>query len=267
MIASVILFGSYLAFEFDVYSDSKDASPQEEQSDLLRLLAVSSVMMFGFMVLSFRRVLEHGRERARRRHAELRARVVERTDVLTGLANRLQFEEQVTGALSQFAEQGELGVVLFIDLDGFKPVNDTHGHLAGDAVLREVATRLKQNATDAICVARFGGDEFSVFAKTPSGVQDAMRLAHGLLEAIEEAIVFEGKQLSVSATIGVAIGTAGQSATELLRAADSAMYAGKRGGCGQVVLFGSKPQIGLPSVDGRGFHGIATGAESIPARR
>ncbi|PSJ52139.1 GGDEF domain-containing protein [Pseudaminobacter soli (ex Li et al. 2025)] len=243
LIATILLFGGYLAFEFDVYADSKDASPERERGDLLRLLTVSSVMMFGFMVLSLRRVLDHGRERTMRTDAELRARAVERTDILTGLANRLRFEELVADTLSEFSKYGAQFVVLFIDLDGFKPVNDTHGHAAGDAVLREVAARLTTHAEDAVCVARLGGDEFSVCAKTAHGVQHPMRLASTLLEAIERTIPFEDKQLAVSATIGVAICTDEmQSASDLLKAADSAMYAGKRGGRGQVVLYGSKPQ-------------------------
>lgn len=235
----LLLFGGYLAFELELYADSTGASPERKQNDLLRLFIVSSLIMFGFMILSFRRLLAHGRERLMRTDAELRARAIERTDLLTGLANRLRFEEQVTDTLLQCAKHGEQCVVLFVDLDGFKPVNDTHGHLAGDAVLREVAMRLKHQAKGAVCVARLGGDEFSVVAKTASSVQDAMRLAQDLLEAIEQTITFEGKQLAVSATIGVAIGTGHtQSAVELLKAADNAMYAGKRGGRGQVVVHG-----------------------------
>ncbi|MEP9374940.1 GGDEF domain-containing protein [Mesorhizobium sp. KR1-2] len=241
MAAMVLLFGGYLAFEVELYADSADASPERERNDLMRLLAVSSVMMFGFMILYLRRFVEFGRESIMRKDAELRARAIERTDLLTGLANRLRFEEQVADALLQCAKDGEQGAALFIDLDGFKPVNDTHGHASGDAVLREVALRLTQNARSAVCIARFGGDEFAVFAKTSSGVPEAMRMASDLLDAIEKPIVFEGKQLAVSATIGVTICTGAdmQSAAELLKAADSAMYAGKRSGRSQVVLYGS----------------------------
>jgi diguanylate cyclase (GGDEF)-like protein len=241
MVATVLLFGGYLAFEVEIYADSSGASPERERTDFLRLLAVSSVMMFGFMILSVRRFLQSGRESVMRKDAETRARTVERTDLLTGLANRLRFEEQVAEALMQCARYGEQGAAFFIDLDGFKPVNDTHGHAAGDAVLRAVALRLTQTATDAVCVARFGGDEFALFARTQSGVQDAMHLAHDLLRVIEKPVEFEGKQLTVSATIGVTICTGAdmQSAAELLKAADNAMYAGKRGGRGQVVLYGS----------------------------
>jgi diguanylate cyclase (GGDEF)-like protein len=146
-------------------------------------------------------------------------------DRLTGLANRALLEDTVAVA-------GPGAALLFIDLDGFKPINDRFGHSAGDRVLVEIARRCAAAVRPADLVARIGGDEFAVLAGT--GAERALTdLADRLLDAIRSPIDLDGEAVRVSATIGIATaawdrGRSGPGA--LLAAADHAMYQAKRAG-------------------------------------
>jgi diguanylate cyclase (GGDEF)-like protein len=127
-------------------------------------------------------------------------------------------------------------VLIFIDLDGFKPINDRHGHAAGDAVLIEVADRLRRSVRTHDVVGRMGGDEFAVIA-TLNGSPRVDEIGQRLLAAIQQPIEFMGESLSVSASIGIApLGSA--EADELLKRADAAMYEAKAAGGGGWRQFG-----------------------------
>ncbi|MBU2669098.1 GGDEF domain-containing protein [Actinoplanes bogorensis] len=142
-------------------------------------------------------------------------------DELTGLGNRAQFIHRIAGSGGDTA-------VLLLDLDGFKAVNDTLGHDAGDRLLCEVASRITGEAGDAT-VFRLGGDEFVVLAARPA--DDIARLADRLVAAIAEPAVLDGREVRVGASIGITfVGDAGPEAAELLRRADAAMYAVKSAG-------------------------------------
>ncbi|MCA9513644.1 MAG: GGDEF domain-containing protein [Myxococcales bacterium] len=174
-----------------------------------------------------------------RAHAELERRQTELldlavTDPLTGLANRARFEDDLEDALAVSTIAGDRVAVLMIDLDGFKPINDTFGHAAGDAVLRAVATRLSRIVGNAGLASRLGGDEFAVVV---SGVsfEDAERLAARVRDTIAVAIAWEGMALHVNASIGVAVSNSPDvTAFALTAAADNAMYAAKRRGVGLI---------------------------------
>ena len=145
------------------------------------------------------------------------------TDALTGLANR-------AGLWSELERRGPtLGssAVLFLDLDGFKPINDTFGHVAGDLVLRTVAERLSAVAREADIVARMGGDEFVVIANGMRD-EDAHILAVRMTESIRTPIDVFGSLVTISASIGVAIHHGAESLHTTLGHADSLMYAAKR---------------------------------------
>jgi diguanylate cyclase (GGDEF)-like protein len=122
--------------------------------------------------------------------------------------------------------------VLFIDLDGFKPVNDQYGHAAGDAVLVAVAERLRDSTRGSDLVARFGGDEFAVLLEVRDH-DEVTRVAQRILASLERSIPYEGQELRIGASIGIAdthVGgtTPALTAAELLHAADLAMYAVKQ---------------------------------------
>jgi len=157
-------------------------------------------------------------------------------DTLTGLPNRRYLLDHLALAQQRSAERGDKMAVLFLDLDGFKQVNDTLGHEAGDEVLRVTATRLQAVLRRGDVVARLGGDEFVVVAEGAGDFPHAVRaLAHRLIDAVSEPIPIEAVPATVLGSIGVAIAEgAGTDPIDLLRAADAAMYVAKRNRSGLV---------------------------------
>ncbi|WP_135229028.1 tetratricopeptide repeat-containing diguanylate cyclase [Deinococcus fonticola] len=148
-------------------------------------------------------------------------------DPLTGLANRPHFQERAAEALKHAGESC-VGL-LFLDLDGFKAVNDTLGHDAGDDLLRQVASRLRAQLRREDVIARPGGDEFTVLLPHLSSPDDAQRVARKLLRALTEPFTVYGQTVHISASVGSAVAPHdGLSFTELNRCADEAMYRVKR---------------------------------------
>jgi diguanylate cyclase (GGDEF)-like protein len=163
-------------------------------------------------------------------------------DSLTGLPNRVLFMDRLTQALTRLERHGGMLSVLFLDLDRFKLVNDTLDHLAGDILLEQVARRLigAVRATDT--VARFGGDEFVVLADG-SGEEAAVALGHRLIEALTPPFPVEGREISVTASVGVVVTRDGKDPVHLLRDADVAMYRAKERGRARVELFDEEAQL------------------------
>ncbi|MGY1744005.1 putative bifunctional diguanylate cyclase/phosphodiesterase [Blastococcus sp. SYSU D00695] len=159
-------------------------------------------------------------------------------DALTGLANRALFADRVEQALLRGARGQGHAAVVFIDLDGFKGVNDTLGHPAGDALLREVAARLRAVVRAEDTVARLGGDEFAVLVEQAStGSGEAVATAERLLAALAEPVVLDGQSVTVSGSVGIAVADAGATGDSLIGDADIAMYAAKMSGRGRSVVF------------------------------
>jgi len=122
-----------------------------------------------------------------------------------------------------------LGEYDVVELDRFKPINDTHGHAAGDTVLQSVAQRLKRSVRDTDSVARLGGDEFVVVLRDVEAPEHARQVAHEIQAALIKPIWLSGLSVGMSASIGIALGPlAGETAEDLLHRADQAMYAAKR---------------------------------------
>jgi len=156
-------------------------------------------------------------------------------DALTGVANRTSFRTRLASALVI----GERHVaVAFCDLDGFKPVNDTYGHLAGDDVLVEVAARLRSRLRVGDELARIGGDEFTVLLRNVPDAVVAGQVADRLLQAVEDPFAVPGGEVRVGMSVGVALAGRGVSADDLLSAADAALYACKRSGGGRRAVVG-----------------------------
>lgn len=152
-------------------------------------------------------------------------------DALTGLGNRAKFSEELALALARAQRDASHRVILFyLDLNEFKPINDRHGHEAGDAVLCEIARRLAASLRQTDLAARLGGDEFTVLVQGHDAEQpDA--LAERLLGAIAAPIHWQGQSLAVSTSLGIAEATTDcHEPTELLRRADAAMYRAKQAG-------------------------------------
>jgi diguanylate cyclase (GGDEF)-like protein len=154
-------------------------------------------------------------------------------DPLTGLPNRTLLDEHLPAALSRARRSGGMVSVLFVDLDGFKAVNDTLGHEAGDVLLVAVAGRLRAAVRETDLVARLGGDEFVLVLEGLRRPQDVTIVAKRVVDAISEPVPLPGTLASVTASVGFALGDGDAFADSLLRQADAAMYAvkvaGKRG--------------------------------------
>ena len=159
------------------------------------------------------------------------------TDPLTGLANRAGLAQ---GA-AQLLADGAPHALMLLDLDRFKPINDVHGHDAGDAVLRAVAARLQAHIRAGDIVARLGGDEFVVLLAAPRSDADLEVLALRLGAAVRQPVEFHGQALTVGASTGIARSPRdGRTLTELMRSADQAMYQAKQSGSGH-AFWGAAP--------------------------
>jgi diguanylate cyclase (GGDEF)-like protein/PAS domain S-box-containing protein len=161
-------------------------------------------------------------------------------DPLTGLANRALFRDRVSHALALAQRQSNPITVLFLDLDDFKRVNDSLGHAEGDRLLIAAAERFLSCARAADTVARLGGDEFAILLEHSAGPEGRAELLERLATAMGHPFTLSGNQVQVTASIGVATAGAGESADDLLRNADVAMYAAKRRGKGRSETYESR---------------------------
>ncbi len=167
-------------------------------------------------------------------------------DQLTGLPNRASYHRQARAALRKLAE-GCCPVVGVLDLDGFKTLNDSLGHHAGDAVIAEVGRRMGAMADGRIFVARMGGDEFALLLRDHESEEEVTAVGRRLLRCLEEDVLVDGHPVSLAGSLGLAVAPRdGTSPDALLRCADLAMYAAKRGSAGMAV-FGR--DLGIPAGD------------------
>ncbi len=178
------------------------------------------------------------KEMTERLRSEEKSHYLAHHDALTGLANRLLFRAELEKSL-ELARQagGEIGV-LFIDLDGFKSINDTLGHSIGDALLRELAARFRNKLDPGVSIARLGGDEFAILETRTAQPEGATTIAGQILELVAQPMTIEGHDLSVGASIGIATDRGGtQDPEDILKNADLAMYRAKADGRNTYRLF------------------------------
>jgi diguanylate cyclase (GGDEF)-like protein len=174
-----------------------------------------------------------------RRAIEERILFLARHDTMTGLANRDVFQERLAAGLRDGVggETGRLIGLAMVDLDQFKAINDTLGHQAGDVLLTEVGQRFVATVGGRGMVARFGGDEFAVVLDDIADANDLKAVGAALMRAAEEPVRYGDRAIPVSISVGMAIGRNGDSAEELLKNADIALYEAKGEGRNRAVMF------------------------------
>src|SRR5665213_1833198 len=177
-------------------------------------------------------------EMAVREEADARSLHLAYHDSLTGLGNRLLFKEQLEGILKDVLETPKPVAVLFVDLDGFKGVNDTLGHSIGDLLLKSIATRLRDVLPANGRIARLGGDEFAILQVSAEQPSAAIALAQQIIDAVGRPLAIEGYDVTVSASVGIAVADAGSMTAEaFLKSADIVMYGAKSKGPGNYRMF------------------------------
>ncbi|WP_166793223.1 putative bifunctional diguanylate cyclase/phosphodiesterase [Cryobacterium lactosi] len=209
--------------------------PLTEQEEDAWLLVGAPKRIPDGTILSVRSLVNQVNLALRNSHSHRQLTAQAQYDALTGLDNRLSFTTQLGAQLAR-TDTTEALHVLFLDLDDFKDVNDQMGHRAGDAVLAEVAERLRHCTRPQDIVARLGGDEFAVVL---TGTTDAAAeaIAQRMVGSLAAPIIVSGRPCRVGASVGVATAVPGADLDELVHQADVAMYAAKANGKGQVQLF------------------------------
>jgi len=200
-----------------------------------RLVLTAIAVMLGLYALLFQ-VVKRADRIIRETHAaqhdsERQSRHQANHDMLTGLPNRLHFHHLLEDSMQAAGAGGHLLAVLFIDLDRFKPINDSLGHPVGDQLLRVIADRLRASCREHDIVSRIGGDEFTVILDRLEHVQHIERAAQRIIDAISQPLRLADRELEVGASIGITVYPFDdQDIDELIRHADTAMYHAKQAG-------------------------------------
>jgi diguanylate cyclase (GGDEF)-like protein len=177
-------------------------------------------------------------EIADREESQARSQYLAYHDSLTGLGNRLLFKEQLEEALKDVSVASHPLAVLFLDLDGFKAVNDTLGHSIGDLLLKSVATKLRDILPRTDRIARLGGDEFAILQISAAQPGSSIALAEKIIEVVGQPNSIDGHDVTVGASVGIAVARPGDINTEnFLKSADLAMYSAKSDGRGTYRMF------------------------------
>ncbi len=227
-------------FLFDPTSDTE--LKRWKRTAFVGTIVIAALGLLAAIFFAVNRRLRH--EVQRRQDAEERIRELAYYDTLTELPNRNLFYDRLQQAVNH-AERTDSGLALcFIDLDGFKAINDDHGHMVGDELLRSVAARLRETVRASDTVARFGGDEFVVLLPEAGDPETARHLTQVLYDSIRQPYELNSCTILISASIGITLyPTDEQNVRDLLSAADAAMYRGKQSGKDCVVMWGDgRPQ-------------------------
>jgi diguanylate cyclase (GGDEF)-like protein len=224
MIAMVVVVACFFAWQLDIFPDQSARA----RGMFLEVDEAMGLLALAFGLFSWSRLRAQRRETRRRIAAEAEARALAYEDPLTGLPNRRQFDQALKEALAQPPRAGAAHAVLMLDLNGFKRINDLHGHPAGDEALIQVASRLRSAVRDGDLVARLGGDEFAVLALHVAGPEAAGGLALRVLDGFDTVVEAGGSSHRIGCGVGIAL--APQDGTEvetLARKADVALYRAK----------------------------------------
>ena len=180
------------------------------------------------------------RDISHRKYEEERLKYYASHDFLTDLPNRFFFEEVLRHTLAKINRTKTIGAILYLDIDQFKTINDTHGHAIGDAVLQETAIRLRSVVRAEDIIARLAGDEFVILLETIQDAANAAQVAEAILHAFSEPFIFDDIRVTVSFSVGISLFPRdGDNVTELLQLADAAMYKAKDEGKNRAKFYSS----------------------------
>jgi diguanylate cyclase (GGDEF)-like protein len=234
MIGAVLAAALFAVWQCDVFPNETAATKQL----IFELDEIFAVCALGFALFAWSRLRAQRREILRRRTAEAQARALAFEDPLTGLPNRRQFEEAVRAALAAPPGADAVHAVMMLDLNGFKRINDIHGHPVGDETLIQAALRLRSGVREGDLVARLGGDEFAVLARHLSGPDAAAGLAARVVDALKAPVYAGGGQHHIGSGIGIALAPVdGSDLDTLVRKADVALYRAKAKGASAFRFF------------------------------
>ena len=223
---------------FDMYERLDELVHAHEDWNLDDIVLTVLISAFVLAIFSYRRIRELNVEVKARVAAEAEALLLARHDPLTGLPNRRGFSELLETVLRPTLDQGARVAVLMIDLDGFKQINDVHGHAVGDLALIQTAERISVEIRDDTVLARLGGDEFAIIMPNISSPEDSTGLARRIIAALAEPFMIGSTGNVLSAGIGIAIAPDdGTETDELLRRADRALYRAKADGRSRIRYF------------------------------
>ena len=226
-IASAVLGAGLLALAASIHDDPN--VPVFAWGEALLLAALCGMTLLMLHTLGQGGTLEHDPERepSNRRSA---AAILPTVDSLTQLPTRVYFEDRLAAAATKADASSTRLALLFIDLDGFKPVNDTYGHSIGDLVLEQVGQRLKTLSRGKDVVARVGGDEFLLLLNNVGTQEGIANVAERLIQGLSHPYAAEGREVMISCSVGIAMYPDGCSHAKLIARADAAMYSSKRSG-------------------------------------
>ena len=228
---------------FEVYSDVSDLVAQLERTQwqIVAAVAGSLLLLYLFLFLLAHRadriVSEQSDEQRLASEARLRHQAFH--DALTGLPNRAKYAERLDDAIRHAKRSGRIFAVLFVDLDHFKYINDSLGHVVGDRLLRAVSERLGACLRETDTVARLGGDEFILLAPDVGSIDAAARLASAVCKAVSSRpYLIDGRELRINTSIGISIYPEdGEDGVTLIKNADAAMYHAKEMGRNNFQFF------------------------------
>ena len=235
----VVLIAQFVFFDVgDLFLKFADFVKEYEDWGLDDLVLMSFMLCVCLMIFSFRRLQDLAKEMKGRAAAEDQALKLARHDPLTGLPNRRLFTEKLDDALRRTASGGGRTAVLMLDLDGFKVINDTYGHLAGDRTLLEVGERMSKVIRFDTMLARVGGDEFAIVLPNIASLDDPTGVARRIVSAIAEPFMIGGTATALGIGIGIAVAPDdGMDHDSLVRRADLALYRAKAEGQSTVRFF------------------------------
>jgi diguanylate cyclase (GGDEF)-like protein len=229
MVVSLLVLGSANSLG---WHETREASSDINVAIMLVLILITTAYCIRLLVNDISQlVTQLNEENQRRKESQAQVQALVNHDALTGLPNRMLAAEQFELMLRQSQRRGESVALLFIDLDNFKPINDSLGHAAGDEFLIQIAQRLVDEVRASDAVSRFGGDEFVVLMPDLPANESIASRADEVLQTLREPMMLLGHELTTTASIGIAMAPAdGTEFATLLGNADMAMYESKRAG-------------------------------------
>jgi diguanylate cyclase (GGDEF)-like protein len=246
-IALACLLVFTLAGEYDAFEEIHEFSRAHEDWDLDEAFSVLAFLPFALLYFVLRRYKELQVELQLRKQAEESAHRLAHFDPLTGVLNRSLLEFRLAQAMARSRRKQSSLAVFFIDLDGFKQINDKHGHAVGDEFLCEIARRIQKCVREQDSVVRMGGDEFLVLLDEVDAVDQIPQVAQRLIDEIRKPWCLNDATLSVSASIGISVfsGFGLEIGEHLVRQSDRAMYQAKSEGKNRFVFFADVPVEGV----------------------